>query len=390
MKHNETHDEFVTTAGSKNISFLPEVPEGCTLLQLSDFNPFDNPDSLVSLDQERACAAVITSVLFPVFLLIGFPGNVITAIVFYKHGLKERVNLCVFCQSLLNVGYMVNIVLSMGEDIFDGFDNNNKESVVHDWYTNNYLGGFYGLNQSSVILTTVIACERCFCVAYPLKAQGLMKVKTMAFIILFLTVVFTGISFIVIARWSEGCLFNPVTNSTFKAMLLSDFYLKNKYLVDFMDVFVSGIIIPGTTCGIVASTTAYTAFKLKQMMAWRLKSTSAATVLSKQEIALTRMLIGTSILFVVCSSAYFCSRLVLLFYPELNLNGRQANLFILISYVNLVLTFFNPSLNFFVFYSIGSRFQTTVRELFCKFTMEKTLKQKLDTLQSERTDSTLF
>lgn len=392
MASNETDGYFVTTAGSRNSSASSAIfiPEGCTLLRFADFNPFDNPDSLISQDQERIFAAIIASVLRPVFFLVGFPGNIITAIAFYRHGLQERLNLCVFCQTLIDICYIINAMFAGGDSIIYGFNNKGKPNIVGDWYLKNYLNGLFGLDTSSKVLSAIIACERCFCVARPLKAKTFMKTGTMATIIVIVTVVFTGGHFVVGTRWSVGCLYNPATNSTLTARVLSDFYLENKYLVDFVDVFAYGIVIPGTCMTVVSVTTSYTAFKLKQMTAWRQKSASSTAILSRQEVALTRMLVGTSVLFIVCTVSYFCSRVVLPFYPEFNLNGRQANMFILISYLNLMLTFFRPTLNVFVFYALGSRFRNTVRRMFCGSNMDSNSESKVEFVSAEITGHTAF
>ena len=64
-----------------------------------EYLPWDNPDNIISVKFEDMVRK-IRYVFLPVLFLIGGPANVINMLVFYKQGLKERVNLCLFALSL--------------------------------------------------------------------------------------------------------------------------------------------------------------------------------------------------------------------------------------------------------------------------------------------------
>ena len=67
----------------------------------------------------------------------------------------------------------------------------------------------------SQFLSTVISCERCFVVVSPFRAQKYMKTSTMAAIITFVSAVLIGgFTFAHGNRLADGCLFDPVTNTT--------------------------------------------------------------------------------------------------------------------------------------------------------------------------------
>ena len=55
-------------------------------------------DNIVNAEVESVARRLKDSMLFLLFL-IGGPANVINLAVFYKQGLKERVNLCLFALS---------------------------------------------------------------------------------------------------------------------------------------------------------------------------------------------------------------------------------------------------------------------------------------------------
>ena len=71
-------------------------------------------------------------------------------------------------------------------------------------------------------------------------------------------------------------------------------------LFNYFDSSVYGIGIPGTTMVGVTVTTIVTTLRLRKAAAWRSESSSGS--LSSREVALTKMLIGSSILFIICVS----------------------------------------------------------------------------------------
>ena len=56
-------------------------------------------------------------------------------------------------------------------------------------------------------------------------------------------------------------------------------------------------------------------------------------------------------------------RFVWLFEPDVNVGGRQHNLFLVSVWLLDVFAYINSSFNFFVYYVMGSRFRVTLREL---------------------------
>ena len=72
------------------------VPENCVILDVNTTIPCDNSHNLISLEAEFLLDRVKATVLIPILFLVGFPANYINMVVFFKQGLKERLNLCIF------------------------------------------------------------------------------------------------------------------------------------------------------------------------------------------------------------------------------------------------------------------------------------------------------
>ena len=114
MSHfiNTTFIPIISTISRNNNSL-----EGCKILKFDGFFPWDNPDNLVSLEVEAFAERLKGAILLPLLFLIGGPANVINMVVFYKQGLKERINLCLFALSLADKLYMIYCMFFSGDRI---------------------------------------------------------------------------------------------------------------------------------------------------------------------------------------------------------------------------------------------------------------------------------
>ena len=90
----------------------------CFVLRVRpDFLPWANPDNLISAEAEERVRRVRDVVVLPVLFLIGCPANVISMAVFYKQGLKERVNVCLFALSLADGLFLLYNIMLYGEQL---------------------------------------------------------------------------------------------------------------------------------------------------------------------------------------------------------------------------------------------------------------------------------
>ena len=98
----------------------------CFVLRVRpDFLPWANPDNLVSAETEEIVRRVRDLAVLPVLFLIGCPANVINMAVFYKQGLKERINVCLFSLSLSDGLYLLYNIVLYGEKL--GLQFNTRE-----------------------------------------------------------------------------------------------------------------------------------------------------------------------------------------------------------------------------------------------------------------------
>ena len=85
--------------------------------------------------------------------------------------------------------------------------------------------------------------------------------------------------------------------------------------------------------------------------------------MTPREVALTRTLMATSVLFVLCLTPTLLVQLASFVWKEIRPNGRYHNLFTTLWTLALICKVLNSSMNFFVYYAMGSRFRDTLHEL---------------------------
>ena len=123
MFQTMSKSDFINTTSTPNINTTRSngTIKGCKTLHLDGFVPWDNPDNLVSLDVEAFAERLKGAIVLPLLFLIGGPANVINMVVFYKHGLRERINLCLFALSLADELYLTHSMFLNGERIHRQF-----------------------------------------------------------------------------------------------------------------------------------------------------------------------------------------------------------------------------------------------------------------------------
>nr|KAG5712282.1 hypothetical protein BaRGS_023861 [Batillaria attramentaria] len=329
----------------------------------------------------------------PIFCLVGIFGNILCAIVFYRQGLRDRINLCLFSLAVVD-GALVTVILHLhaedasraqgGESFifvshlvaFPAFfiiviiitttitaiklrtaatwrrQTANVTTTITPTPTTSTAAGqrtSAEMSSKEVALTRMlIATSVLFVVCTlpvlvvqiaifthgdfvpwdnpdnlisqsPFKAKRVLKTSTMAVIIILVSTVLLG-GMLVIAgpKHTSACIFDPAMNETSLIISVTKFYLDNQEILDIIDVFVYSTAFPAFFIIVIIITTTITAIKLRTAAKWRRQTANVISIpittttptaagqktsaeMSSKEVALTRMLIATSVLFVVCT-----------------------------------------------------------------------------------------
>ena len=365
-----------TTSSTHNVTATGTIQNitgnGCkvVIFEEMEFLPWDNPDNIVSAEVEIMTRKLKDRIFLPIMLLIGGPANVINMAVFYKQGLKDRVNLCLFALSLADGLYLVQAMFFYGGDQLPlPFTTKERFGPVTRFMANNNLVGLFGFTFVSHILSAVIASERCLCVLNPLRFQTLLQTRTMAVIIVVVYLVVMSVYFFVSSRYRVVCIFDPTTDTVLYTFGTSEFYRHHKKLFLYLDSFVFGAGIPMVVIVVVTTTTIITAVKLRQAALWRVatsstSNSSSSPSISPRDVALTKMLIGNSALFIACVFPIALLRVPWLILPEMDVGRRHHNFFFVSQSIKEMFSYFNATFNIFVFYAMGSRYREDFWKLF--------------------------
>ena len=145
-------------------------------------------------------------------------------------------------------------------------------------------------------------------------------------------------------------------------VVLCRFYRDNKIAMDIHFRLVYSTLL---SILIFVTTTTITVFKLRRVVQWRQMSTSSvAPMTSIKEIVLTKTLVATSFLLIVCLAPTIIIQLASFVEPELHFTGRYYNLIYLLSIVMLFFQASNSSFNFFIYYKMSTRYRETLRDIF--------------------------
>ncbi|XP_076464812.1 uncharacterized protein LOC143296666 [Babylonia areolata] len=334
--------------------------DGCTESEVVFIDleqlPEDDHHNIVTSEVEMIARKIKDSLLV-IFFITGGPANVINMAVFFKQGLKDRVNLCLFALSLADELHLIMGMIHHGEQLHLELSKTGTFGPIDTFLANYNLLGLMGFNFVSYILSAIIATERCLCVLNPLKFQTLLRTRTMAVVIVAAYVVVLGLYSITAVRIRVGCVYDPVCGTVAKMGITGDFYKRHQELIDNLESFVFGVGLPGFVMVVVVTATRLTVVKLRQVVTWRAETSSS---ISPREVALTKMLVGTSILFMACIFPVALIRFSWLFLEGMNTGGHQNLSFFLTSlWVSETFTFINASLNIFVYYAMGSRYRET-------------------------------
>ena len=107
------------------------------------------------------------------------------------------------------------------------------------------------------------------------------------------------------------------------------FYRDNEIVIDILFRLVYSTILTTLFFTTIAVTTIVTAIRLRRVVQWRQSSTSSASVAvtsSIKEIVLTKTLVTTSVLFIVCLAPTIMVQIASFVEPEFNFTGRYYNI----------------------------------------------------------------
>ena len=195
------------------------TPENCIILGVNTTIPWDNPQNIISLETEFIFDKIKCTIIVPIFFFIGFPANCINMAVFFKQGLKGRINLCLFSLALVDLLCVTLGFLAGIGWFYKQFAVGDFTATTFRYMTEHKVLGLYGIAFCPMFLSVIVSTERCICVLFPMRAQRCIPTKGIAVIIVVGVLTLLFARFAVTAMYQVTCVFEI----SHAAGLLADF-----------------------------------------------------------------------------------------------------------------------------------------------------------------------
>ena len=340
----------------------PVVTIGTDVLSSNSsyYSPWNNPDNIISHETYLLIENVLLCYATPIFFLVGVPANFLSCVVFYKQGLQDRMNLCLFCLALVDMLFITLFYIMSSHCMLGSVD----KEIINWWklVTRKYLTGLYrGFLFSSGCLTMIISVERCVCVFLPMKAVAIVKMSTMAALIAGTIVTLQIVCLMYPLQLEVVQLQSAHTNATTFVLQSTQLYRDNSVAFDILQNIIIMTVIPFFTFSIVVIATVLTVIQLKRAMVWR--SSASASADTKKERGLVTMLVTVNCVFIITASPNIALGLARIFVHEFWFTRRYANIFLATHGGYIGLGLLNSSINFFVYVIRSSRFRQELRGL---------------------------
>ncbi|KAL8624860.1 hypothetical protein ACOMHN_002553 [Nucella lapillus] len=318
-------------------------------------------DSIVSNEDFQTASKVIECGVIPTLGLLGLPANVLNMLVFYRQGLRDKMNLCLFVLAFVDFMFLLCLFLSTFYCPAIFFPDSVMVQILK-WNTQKWTLSFrYAFWYSSGTLTAIIATERCICVVWPLKSAAIFSTKSMACMISGIIVVIN----LLCLPYALKHVVRMETDDRGETRVLyddTDLYVHHKlaFLI-VRDGILSSISF--LTFLVVSFVTVVTVRKLKTAMVWRQKTSSQ--VMDRRQMTLVNILVTVSCCYIACNIPKLSLAVVRFVMDDFSTLGRYRNLFFVTHRAGFALLMLNSSINILIYYRQSSRFRNELHASVC-------------------------
>nr|KAG5712465.1 hypothetical protein BaRGS_011439 [Batillaria attramentaria] len=101
----------VTPLYNPNVTTSTGDVKGDVITPEASFLPWDNPDNIISYVTYQEIDKLVTCAVVPPLFLLGLVTNLINCVVFWRQGLKDRMNLCLFSLAVADMLFVLCLFL---------------------------------------------------------------------------------------------------------------------------------------------------------------------------------------------------------------------------------------------------------------------------------------
>lgn len=328
------------------------------------FNKLSRNSEVVTVlsTEDRFVFEVVNYVtLCTIIGLFGIASNIINALVFFKQGFNNTVNISFFGLAISDMFCLVTLewVCICLNPLFVASDVPWMSLEVQ------YLTGAWPhvcFSRITSLITAYVAAERCLCIAIPLKVKQILTPRrtTAAIIVIFFVNLVTLVP--EYATSYIGWKLYPSRNATLLGLVFTS---DRKYVEGL--VFVLNSILGITSFSAVIIFTVILIVKLKYSSAWRKKVSSQHEKLehvSHREKKTMKMVSIIAIILIVCYTPGTIISMTTYVVAEFHLLGGYVNICMVTWSFVFVFQAINSSVNIFLYYFMSSNYKVVFDELF--------------------------
>ena len=348
------------TAWGTRITTTPEIP--------ADFSNQAIPGSFFPI--LMACITY-TMIIVAVF---GIMGNTLIIIAFIKIGFSESINISYCALSISDflciAAFSWNAVCYIPE-----FSNSDLPFIAREVVvpTGGALSQIFG--GTTAWITAFISLERCLCVVFPLKTKDIVKSKRTVIIIL--TIFVVGTTPLTCLTFSIY-VFEEKFDETRNRSLITVDYRNSSFIDQLMDFnFIYTMIFTNTIPLIIILVCSIAlVIKLSQSASWRRGNSSANCERNKnfshrqnnKELRVIKTVLAIAAAFILPGSLSSLRYLIAVGWPVFRPIGAYSQYYRTMARVGFLLSLMNSSVNFLIYFQMGSKFRQIVNNMFCKQT----------------------
>ncbi|GFO12933.1 type-1 angiotensin ii receptor [Plakobranchus ocellatus] len=353
---------------SLDVTSYTSILEGADVTEAA--MEFPTEDALAHLDN------LLLGFIVPIisFSILGLATNITNIIVFIKMGLQETTTISMLA---LAVSDFICCLLSLWTYVcyipaFRDLPNLPFNSVEVSMETGVIIRPFF--TRTGALITAYITLERCLCVVLPMKVKTIIttKVTRITMVIIYLITLLPYISHQFQA--TLGWKFYPHLNRTMIGTVhvndpVASVALQvNTFVVGFFYLLLASVTIFVCTTFLVITLARNSKWRESVSSQTRPSSSSDESGNSKpsgsrKENRLMKMVVAIALLFIFCHIPAIVSIFLATFSTDFFRTGRYGSFIILLSSIQFAFEVVNNSLNFFLYYMMGTKFKGVFRQM---------------------------
>ena len=335
------------------------------------FNGVDIPAGIFSWFMEYTSYLIICIAAF------GMAGNVLILISYSKIGFSESINISYVALGISDI-LCITTLTWYAVCYIPAFATSNIPFIAREF--SNPTGGSTSaiFIKTTAWITAFISLERCLCIVFPLRVKAIVKRnRTIVVIVTIFVLTVLPLASIVFYTYVFDFRFDAESNKTllrvkYRKSQLSDFLTRVNYVYKllFMNFTPFAIIL---VCAVVLT------IHLNRSARWRLKNSSESTNTPAggkpssedektqrkipKEMRVVKTVLAIAITFIFTGTMSTVRYLIAMSWPEFHPVGDYAQLFGVIARLEFLLSLANSSVNFIIYYIMGTKFRSTVKQM---------------------------